>query len=62
MADQFERLLLERHGPDEVTVAMILTGDIVVPSDNWALRQLGIVLPSNWAPAGEERLPIDTVL
>jgi hypothetical protein len=33
MADHGERLH-EQHGPDEVTVALSLTGDIFLPSDN----------------------------
>ena len=36
---------LEQHGPDEVTVRLVLTDDVFLRSSNWARWQLGIPLP-----------------
>jgi hypothetical protein len=36
---------LERHGPDEPSVRLSLTDDVVLRSSNWARWQLGIPLP-----------------
>jgi hypothetical protein len=36
---------LERHGPDEAMVRLILTGDVFLRSYNWVRWQLGILLP-----------------
>ena len=43
-ADHIERLL-EQHAPDEATVRLSLTGDVILRSYNWARWQLGIPLP-----------------